>query len=70
MATPRRRPQVEASTWPTARPDEGLRRCPQCHGLVVPGKQPGTWITPVRGDVHDCTAWRALLAALSEGAPV
>lgn len=69
MAT-RRRPQVEPSALRKTRPDEGLRVCPQCHGLVVPGKQPGAWITPVRGDVHDCTAWRALLAALSEGAAV
>lgn len=70
MATRRRSPQVAASALAPTRPLEGLRACPQCHGLVVPGKEPGTWLTPVRGDVHDCTAWRALLETLNAGAPV
>ena len=63
----RTRPQAEPGTFTAPRPHEGLRRCPQCHGLVIAGKTPGTWLTPVRGDVHDCAKWAALLAALDTG---
>jgi hypothetical protein len=66
--SPRPSHREDACTaFPASTRKEGLYKCPRCSGVVTAGDVPGVWVTPVKGDAHDCTTWLQRLAACGLG---